>query len=65
MAKIVFCEDDPMIRKLITAAMRDSGHDVLAVAERPFGGTKAYNLSYRYDQWWPRPLTPRLALGAS
>jgi len=28
MAKIVFCEDDPMIRKLITAAMRDSGHDV-------------------------------------
>ena len=28
MAKIVFCEDDPMIRKLITAAMRGSGHDV-------------------------------------
>jgi CheY-like chemotaxis protein len=28
MAKIVFCEDDPMIQKLITAAMRDSGHEV-------------------------------------
>ncbi len=28
MAKIVFCADDPMIRKLITAAMRGSGHDV-------------------------------------
>jgi CheY-like chemotaxis protein len=28
MAKIVFCEDDPMIQKLIKAAMRDSGHEV-------------------------------------
>jgi CheY-like chemotaxis protein len=28
MAKIVFCEDDPMIQKLIKAAMRGSGHDV-------------------------------------
>ena len=28
MAKIVFCEDDPMIQKLIRAAMRGSGHDV-------------------------------------
>jgi len=28
MATIVFCEDDPMIRKLISAAMRGSGHDV-------------------------------------
>jgi len=28
MAKIVFCEDDPMIQKLIRAAMRDSGHEV-------------------------------------
>jgi CheY-like chemotaxis protein len=28
MAKIVFCEDDPMIQKLILAAMRDSGHEV-------------------------------------
>jgi CheY-like chemotaxis protein len=28
MAKIVFCEDDPMIQKLIRAAMRDTGHEV-------------------------------------
>jgi CheY-like chemotaxis protein len=28
MAKIVFCEDDPMIQKLIRAAMRGSGHEV-------------------------------------
>ena len=28
MAKIVFCEDDPMIQKLIRAALRDSGHEV-------------------------------------
>jgi len=28
MAKIVFCEDDPMIQKLINAAMRESGHEV-------------------------------------
>jgi CheY-like chemotaxis protein len=28
MAKIVFCEDDPMIQKLIQAAMRGSGHDL-------------------------------------
>jgi len=28
MAKIVFCEDDPMIQKLIRAAMRDSGHEI-------------------------------------
>jgi CheY-like chemotaxis protein len=28
MAKIVFCEDDPMIQKLIKAAMRDTGHEV-------------------------------------
>lgn len=28
MATIVFCEDDPMIQKLIKAAMRDSGHEV-------------------------------------
>jgi CheY-like chemotaxis protein len=28
MAKIVFCEDDPMIQKLIKAAMRGSGHEV-------------------------------------
>jgi CheY-like chemotaxis protein len=27
-AKIVFCEDDPMIQKLIRAAMRGSGHEV-------------------------------------
>jgi CheY-like chemotaxis protein len=27
-AKIVFCEDDPMIQKLIRAAMRDSGHEI-------------------------------------
>jgi CheY-like chemotaxis protein len=28
MARIVFCEDDPMIQKLIQAAMRGSGHEV-------------------------------------
>ena len=28
MAKIVFCEDDPMIQKLIKAAMRGTGHEV-------------------------------------
>jgi CheY-like chemotaxis protein len=28
MAKIVFCEDDPMIQKLIRTAMRDTGHEV-------------------------------------
>ena len=28
MSKIVFCEDDPMIQKLIQAAMRGSGHDL-------------------------------------
>ena len=28
MAKIVFCEDDPMIQKLIRAAMRGSGHEI-------------------------------------
>jgi CheY-like chemotaxis protein len=33
MAKIVFCEDDPMIQKLIKAAMRDSGHDLHMAAD--------------------------------
>ena len=28
MGRIVFCEDDPMIQKLIQAAMRGSGHDL-------------------------------------
>ena len=28
MARIVFCEDDPMIQKLVRAALRDSGHDL-------------------------------------
>lgn len=28
MAKIVFCEDDPMIQKLVRAALRDSGHEL-------------------------------------
>jgi len=28
MGKIVFCEDDPMIQKLIQAAMRGSGHEL-------------------------------------
>jgi CheY-like chemotaxis protein len=27
-AKIVFCEDDPMIQKLVRAALRDSGHEL-------------------------------------
>ena len=28
MSKIVFCEDDPMIRKLVQAALRSTSHDV-------------------------------------
>jgi len=28
MSKVVFCEDDPMIRKLVQAAMRSTTHDV-------------------------------------
>lgn len=28
MARIVFCEDDPMIQKLIQAALRGSGHEL-------------------------------------
>ena len=28
MSRIVFCEDDPMIRKLVQAALRSSTHDV-------------------------------------
>ena len=28
MSKIVFCEDDPMIRKLVETALRSSTHDV-------------------------------------
>ena len=28
MARIVFCEDDPMIQKLVRAALRDSGHEL-------------------------------------
>jgi CheY-like chemotaxis protein len=37
MAKIVFCEDDPMIQKLIKAAMRDSGHEVHMAADGEAG----------------------------
>ena len=33
MAKIVFCEDDPMIQKLMTAAMRGSGHEIHMAAD--------------------------------
>ena len=28
MGKIVFCEDDPMIQKLVLAALRGSGHEL-------------------------------------
>jgi len=28
MSKVVFCEDDPMIRKLVQAALRSTTHDV-------------------------------------
>lgn len=28
LAKIVFCEDDPMIQKVVRAALRDSGHEL-------------------------------------
>jgi CheY-like chemotaxis protein len=33
MAKIVFCEDDPMIQKLVAAAMRGSGHEIHMAAD--------------------------------
>jgi CheY-like chemotaxis protein len=33
LAKIVFCEDDPMIQKLIRAAMRGTGHEVYLAAD--------------------------------
>jgi len=33
MGKIVFCEDDPMIQKLMLAAMRGSGHEVHMAAD--------------------------------
>ena len=33
MAKIVFCEDDPMIQKLMAAAMRGSGHEIHMAAD--------------------------------
>jgi CheY-like chemotaxis protein len=33
MAKIVFCEDDPMIQKLIAAAMRGNGHEIHMAAD--------------------------------
>ena len=28
MSKVVFCEDDPMIRKLVQTALRSTGHEV-------------------------------------
>ncbi|MGH2471564.1 MAG: response regulator [Candidatus Limnocylindria bacterium] len=28
MSRVVFCEDDPMIRKLVQAALRSTSHDV-------------------------------------
>jgi CheY-like chemotaxis protein len=33
MAKIVFCEDDPTIQKLVRAALRDSGHELHIAAD--------------------------------
>lgn len=33
MGKIVFCEDDPMIRKLIQAALRNAPHEVHIAAD--------------------------------
>ncbi len=33
MGKIVFCEDDPMIQKLMLAAMRGSGHEIHLAAD--------------------------------
>jgi CheY-like chemotaxis protein len=33
MAKLVFCEDNPLIQKLIAATLRGSGHDVEIVAD--------------------------------
>lgn len=33
MARILFCEDEPAIRKLILAALRSSGHEVKVVGD--------------------------------
>jgi len=33
MSKVVFCEDDPMIQKLIRVAMRSEGHEVHIAAD--------------------------------
>jgi CheY-like chemotaxis protein len=33
MAKLVFCEDNPLIQKLIAATLRASGHEVEIVAD--------------------------------
>jgi CheY-like chemotaxis protein len=33
MARIVFCEDDEMIQKLVRAALRDSGHELHLAAD--------------------------------
>jgi len=33
MSKVVFCEDDPMIQKLIRVAMRSEGHEVHVAAD--------------------------------
>ncbi|MGH2531212.1 MAG: response regulator [Thermomicrobiales bacterium] len=33
MARLVFCEDNPLIQKLIAATLRSSGHDVSIVAD--------------------------------
>lgn len=39
MAKIVFCEDDPMIQKLVRAALRDSGHELHVASDGEEGLT--------------------------
>ena len=39
MAKIVFCEDDPMIQKLVRAALRDSGHELHLASDGEAGLT--------------------------
>lgn len=33
MARLVFCEDNPLIQKLIAATLRSTGHDVRIVAD--------------------------------
>lgn len=37
MATVLFCEDDPVIRKLIEVALRNSGHEILIAPDGAAG----------------------------